>query len=71
MAVNSISELSRAAPQPVSVATGVLFEVAPSDQRPDHPVGSARAQATEPSDLIHPSLGDLEETLDDVKGPRD
>lgn len=68
---SSITELDGAGPQPVAVATGVLFEVSPSDQRPDHPVGSARAQPTEASDLVETPLRDVEETLENVEGPRD
>ena len=66
---NSITELDGAGPQPIAVATGVLFEVSPSDQHPDHPVGGARAQSTETSDLVDTPLRDIEETLDDVEGP--
>ena len=67
---SSITELDGAGPQPVAVATGVLFKVTPSDQRPDHPVGGARAQPTETSDLVDSPLRDIEETLDDVESPR-
>jgi hypothetical protein len=68
---NSITELDGAAPQPVPIATGILFEISPSNQRPDHPVGGTRAQSTETGDLVDTPLGDIQETLDDVEGARD
>ncbi|MGK0330578.1 MAG: hypothetical protein ACI89G_000639, partial [Minisyncoccia bacterium] len=69
--LHSITELDGTGPQPVPIATGVLFEVAPSDERPDHPVGGARTQSTETSNLVDTPLRDIEETLDDVEGARD
>jgi len=69
--LKGITELDGTAPQQISVSTGVLFEVSPNDQRPDHPVGGALAQSTETSDLVDTPLRDIEETLEDVEVPRD
>jgi hypothetical protein len=65
---SGITELDGAAAQPVPITTDVLFEVPPSDERSDHPVGGTRAQSAQAGDLVDTPVGDIEETLDDVKG---